>query len=172
MPLTKKQKISLVDESVQRLKENETAVFAGFNGVLVEDFKKLKRDLKKVGADLKVVKKRLINISLKNSGIDFDAMTTKFQMAAIFAKGDLTSVAATINKFAKDIKKSKKGEFEVLGAYDMKGKRLVDAKEFNLVATLPSREVLLAQIAMMLTMPIKKVMFGLTELSKKQTIKN
>jgi len=167
MPLTKKQKTSLVDESVKRLKENETAVFVGFNGVLVEDFKKLKRDLKKVGADLKVVKKRLINISLKNSGINFDAMTAKSQMAAIFAKGDLTSVAAIINKFAKDLKKSKKGEFEVLGAYDMKENRLVDAKEFNLVATLPSREVLLAQIAMMLTMPIKKVMFGLTELSKK-----
>jgi ribosomal protein L10 len=94
-------------------------------------------------------------------------MTAKSQMAAIFAKGDLTSVAAVINKFAKDIKKSKKGEFEVLGSYDMKGKRLVDAKEFNLVATLPSREVLLSQIAMMLTLPIKKVMIGLTELSKK-----
>jgi ribosomal protein L10 len=166
MPLTKKQKTSLVDESVKRLKESETAVFMGFNGVLVEDFKRLKRDLKKVGADLKVVKKRLINISLKNSGIDFDAMTAKSQMAAVFAKGDLTSVAAIINKFAKDIKKSKKGEFEILGAYDMKEKRLIDTKEFNLVATLPSREVLLAQIAMMLTMPIKKIMIGLNERAK------
>ena len=167
MSLTKKQKISLVDESVKRLKENETAVFVGFNGVSVEDFKKLKRELKKVGADLKVVKKRLLNISLKNSGINFDTMTAKSQIAAVFAKGDLTSVASIINKFAKVIKKSKKGEFEVLGAYDMKENRMVDAKEFNLVATLPSREVLLSQIAMMLTMPIKKIMFGLTELSKK-----
>jgi len=166
MSLTKKQKISLVDESVKKLKENETAVFAGFNGVLVEDFKKLKRDLKKVGADLKVVKKRLLNISLKNSGINFDAMTAKSQMTAIFAKGDLTSVAAIINKFAKAIKKSKNGEFEVLGAYDTKENRLVDAKEFNIVATLPSREVLLSQIAMMLTMPIKKIMIGLNERAK------
>jgi len=116
MSLTKKQKISLVDESAKRLKENETAVFVGFSGVLVEDFKKLKRELKKVGADLKVVKKRLINISLKNSGINFDAMVAKSQMAAIFAKGDLASVAVIINKFAKVIKKSKKGEFEALGA--------------------------------------------------------
>ena len=169
MSLTKKQKISLVDESAKKLKENETAVFVSFNGVLVEDFKKLKRDLKKVTADLKVVKKRLLNISLKNSGINFDAMTAKSQMAAVFAKGDLSSVAAIINKFAKAIKKSKKGEFEVLGAYDMKENRLVDAKEFNLVATLPSREVLLSQIAMMLTMPIKKIMIGLNERAKQVT---
>lgn len=169
MSLTKKQKISLVDEGAKRLKENETAVFIGFNGVSVEDFKRLKRDLKKAGADLKVVKKRLINISFKNSGINFDAMAVKSQMAAVFAKGDLTSVAAIINKFAKDIKKSKKGEFEVLGAYDLKENRLVDVKEFNLVATLPSREVLLAQIAMMLTMPMKKLMFGLNERAKQVT---
>jgi len=167
MSLTKKQKISLVDESVKRLKENETAVFVGFNGVLVEDFKKLKRELKKAGADLKVVKKRLLNISLKNSGIDFDAMSGKSQIVAVFAKGELTSVATIINKFAKVIKKTKKGEFDVLGAYDMKEKRVVDAKEFNLVATLPSREVSLSQIAMMLTMPVKKIMIGLNELSKK-----
>ncbi|MHB9019713.1 MAG: uL10 family ribosomal protein, partial [Minisyncoccota bacterium] len=117
-------------------------------------------------ADLKVVKKRLLNISLKNSSINFDAMTAKSQIAAVFAKGDLTSVAAIINKFAKAIKKSKKGEFEVMGAYDMKEGRLIDAKEFNLVATLPSREVLLSQIAMMLTMPIKKIMIGLNERAK------
>jgi len=169
MSLTKKQKISLVDESVKKIKENETAVFISFNGVLVEDFKKLKRELKKSGAELKVVKKRLMNISLKNSGINFDAMTAKSQMAAVFAKGDLTSVASIINKFAKEIKKSKKGEFDILGAYDMKESRLVDAKEFGLVATLPSREVLLAQIAMMLTMPIKKIMIGLNERAKQVT---
>ena len=167
MPLTKKQKTSLVDEGAKKLKESLTAVFAGFNGVTVEDFKRLKRELKKAGADFKVVKKRLLNISLKNSGIQFDAMSAKSQLGAVFAKGDLSSVAAVINKFAKELKKSKKGEFEVMGAYDMKENRLVDAKEFNIVATLPSREVLLAQIAMMLTMPMKQIMMILSEKAKK-----
>lgn len=166
MPLTKKQKVFLVDESVKKLKESSIAIFVEFNGVLVENFKKLKRELKKAGADFKVVKKRLLNISLKNIGISFDTMSVKSQMGTVFAKGDLTSVAAVINKFAKDIKKFKKGEFEVMGAYNMKENRLVDAKEFNLVATLPSKEVLLAQIAMMFTMPMKKLMFGLNEKSK------
>jgi len=54
-----------------------------------------------------------------------------------------------------------------MGAYDMKENRLVDAKEFNIVATLPSREVLLAQIAMMLTMPMKQIMMILSEKAKK-----
>jgi len=51
----------------------------------------------------------------------------------------------------------------------MKENRMVDAKEFNLVAALPSREILLSQIAMMLTMPIKKLMLGLNERAKQVT---
>jgi ribosomal protein L10 len=42
----------------------------------------------------------------------------------------------------------------------------VDANEFKAIATLPSREVLLAQIAMMLTMPLKQMMMVLNERAK------
>ena len=167
MSLTKKQKISLVDAGEKILKENTTSVFVGFNGVSVEDLKSFRKELKEVGVDFKVVKKRLLNISLKKSGIQFDTMIGKLQTGIIYTTKDMPSVAAIINKFAKKIKKAKKGEFGVIGAYDTNEARLVDVEEFNIIANLPSREVLLAQIAMMLTIPIKKVMFGLSERAKK-----
>ena len=166
MPLTKKQKISLVDESSKKLKESSTAIIIGFTGVLVESLKKLRRDLKKNEADFKVIKKRLLNIALKNSGLDFNTMSSKLQIGAVFAKNDLNSVAPIISKFSKELKKAKQGSFEVMGAFNISDKVFVDAAEFNFIASLPSREVLLAQIAMMLTMPIKKVMFGLNERAK------
>ena len=133
----------------------------------MEDFKKLRRELKKAGAELKVLKKRLLNIALKNSGVNFDPMAAKTQLGTIFAKGDLTSVAGLIHKFAKDLTRAKKGEFAVIAAYDLAEKRLVDANEFKAIATLPPREVLLAQVAMMLTMPLKQLMMVLNEKSKK-----
>ena len=167
MSLTKKQKISLVDVGEKILKDNTTAVFIGFNGISVEDLKSFRIDLKKEEADFKVVKKRLLNISLKKSGIQFDAMVAKLQVGIIYTTKDLTSIAAIVNKFAKKIKKTKKGEFGVIGACNIKENRLVNVEEFNIIATLPSREALLAQIAMMLTMPIKKIMFGLNETAKK-----
>lgn len=167
MALTKQQKGVLIDQATKGMKDSKAAVFTEFKGVSMEDFKKLRRELKKVNADMKVVKKRLLNIALKNVGVEFNTMTMKDQMAAVFSKNDLASLAPIVHKFVKDIVKSKKGTFSVLAAYDASDKRVVDANEFKAIATLPSREVLLAQIAMMLTMPLKQMMMTLNERAKK-----
>lgn len=167
MALTKKQKGVLIDQATKGMSESKAAVFTEFKGVSMEDFKKLRRELKKVNADMKVVKKRLLNIALKNVGVEFNTMAMKDQMAAVFSKNDLASLAPIVHKFVKDIVKSKKGTFSVLAAYDASDKRVVDANEFKAIATLPSREVLLAQIAMMLTMPLKQMMMTLNERAKK-----
>lgn len=167
MALTKQQKGVLIDQATKGMKDSKAAVFTEFKGVSMEDFKKLRRELKKVNADMKVVKKRLLNIALKNVGVEFNTMTMKDQMAAVFSKNDLASLAPIVHKFVKDIVKSKKGTFSVLAAYDAADKRVVDANEFKAIATLPSREVLLAQIAMMLTMPLKQMMMTLNERAKK-----
>src|SRR3990167_5625676 len=129
MALTKKQKKEIIDQGGKKLQESRVLVFSEYSGVSTENFKKLLRELKKVNADFKVLKKRLLNIVLKNAGAGFDPMTAKAQLGTVFANGDLTSVAAIIHKFSKDIVKSKKGSFAVLGAYDLSEKMLVDAKE-------------------------------------------
>lgn len=167
MPLTKQQKQGLVEEASKKLGKSRAAVFADFNGVSVEDFKKLRKSLKEAGADLKVYKKRLLNIALKNSGVEFDPLAAKNQLGTVFSKEELPAIAGLIHKFAKGLTKAQKGEFSVMGAYDLGEKRLVDANEFTAIATLPSREVLLAQIAMMLTMPLKQFMMVLNEKAKK-----
>ena len=168
--LTKSQKSAVIEVGAQRLKESETLVFAEFNGVSVENFKKLRRELKKLGADFKIVKKRLVNLILKNAGIDmFDVRASKNQLGTIFAKGDLSSIAGAVHKFSKEITKGKKGAFGVSGAYSFGEKRFVDPIEFKAIATLPSREVLLAQIAMMLTVPLKQIITIINEKSKQVT---
>ncbi len=166
MALTKKQKGELIDQGGKSASQSKAMVFAEFKGVSVEQFKHLRRELKKVGADMQVLKKRLLNIVLKNAGVNFDATTMKNQMGTIFSQGELSGIASTIHKFSKGLIKEKKGEFTVLSAYDTNEKRLVDANEFKAIATLPSREVLLAQIAMMLTMPLKQLMMVINEKSK------
>jgi len=167
MALTKKQKGVMIDEASKKLSESKAAVFAGFKGVTVEEFKKLRMELRKIGADAKVLKKRLLNIALKKAGVEFDSMSMKDQLSAVFSKGELSGVAGIVHKFAKDVAKGKKGSYEVLGAYDSVEKRFVDSQEFKVIATLPSREVLLAQIAIMLTMPLKQLMLVINERSKK-----
>ena len=166
MALTKQQKNDSVKHGSEKVAESQSLIFAEFKGVTMEHFKALRRDLRKVGADLKIIKKRLLSIVLKNAGIPIDSIAMKNQLGTVFAKGDITSVAGILHKFSKQLIKEKKGEFTVLSAYDIPGKHLADAQEFKVIATLPSREILLAQIAMLLTMPVKKLLIALNERSK------
>lgn len=166
MSLTKEQKREQVALGSKKIKESKSLVFADFNKVSVESLKQLRRELKKQGADFKVLKKRLLKIAVKEAGLEFDPLQFKTQMGTIFIPQDLTSLASAIYKFSKEIEKNKKGEFKILGGIDMTEKKFIDANEIIAIAKLPSREVLLAQIAMMLTMPIKQIMQILNERSK------
>lgn len=166
MALTKTQKRTFIDDAAKRLNASKTVVFSEFSGVTVEELKRLRRELKKSDADIKVIKKRLFNIALENLGVSFDAMSTKSQLAAVFSKQELSAIAPLIHKFSKEVVKAKKGNFAVLAAYDANEKRIVDVNEFRAIAVLPPREVLLAQVAMMLTMPLKQLMMALNEIAK------
>ena len=170
MPMTKQRKITLVGEMQKKFTDSKATVFADFDKLSTSELNKLRRELKKAGAELKVVKKTLLDLVLKKTGVSFDPSLLKTQLSAIFASGDLMSIAGLVHKFVKDVAKSKVAKFGVLGAYNADEKRFVDSNEFKIIATLPSREVLLAQIAMMLTMPIKQLLMVLNERSK--TISN
>ncbi len=167
--LTKEQKKKQVELGQDLLKKSKTLVFADFTGVDTDSIRKLKLEVKKAGATFKVIKKRLLNISLKNSGIDFDPLQFTAQVGTFFIPEDLSSVAAPIYKFAKDLAKAKK-EFKVLGAYDLVAKAAVSAEEFTVVAKLPSREMLLAMVMGAITGPLRAFMYVLSELSKKTPV--
>jgi large subunit ribosomal protein L10 len=166
MALTKAQKVQQINLGVDKLKGSANLVFVDFNKVSVEDIKRLRKELKKQGADFKVLKKRILKIAFQKSGVDFDPLQFKAQLGTIFLPKDLSDFAAQIYKFSKELERAKKGEFKVLGSFDLSEKRFIDVNEFNTIAKLPSREVLLAQVVMMLTMPMKQLMQVLNERSK------
>ncbi len=167
MPLTKVQKTKQIDLGLEKIKSSQNLIFVDFNKVSVENIKRLRRQLKKLGGDLKVIKKRLLKLALQKAGLDFDPLQFKAQLATIFLPRDLSEFAPLIYKFSKELEKTRKGDFKILGGWNILEKKLVDSNEFNMIAKLPGREVLLAQIAMMLTMPLKQFMGILQERSKK-----
>lgn len=165
--LTKAQKKQHIDKSAELTKVSKTLVFADFTGVDTASVRRLKIEVKKAGAIFKVFKKRLLNITLKELGVAFDPMQFKGQIGTFFIPEDLSSVAATIHKFAKELAKSKKN-FIVLGAYDMANKQAVSVEEFTSIAKLPGREVLLSMVIGGVTGPLRAFMYLLGELAKKQ----
>ncbi len=165
--LTKDQKKEHVAASAKLIAGSKSLVFADFSGAPTKDIEKLKADLKKVGATYKVFKKRLLKIALKEAGVAVDSLDAKAPVVAMFAQGDMTSVAAPVFKFSKDLAK-RKINFKVLGAYDREANKPMTVAEFNIIARLPSREVLLAQLMSVMQGSTRKFLATLSEIAKKK----
>lgn len=160
---TKAQKVEQVKEAAELLKKSKLLVFADFTGLKVENLKKLRKILKAGNNVLSVVKKRLLRVVLKNEGIDFTPEQFETQAATIFSNQNLEEIAGPVYKFSKDSKDA----FKILGAYDLAAKKFIEATDVIFIGQLPSREVLLAQLAGLFTAPLKMFMFILSEKSKR-----
>lgn len=166
--LTKEQKKKQVAIGTEFLNKSKALVFADFTNVDTASINKLKAALKNLGANFKVIKKRLLNIVAKNAGLDFDPLQFEAQVGTVFSEGDLSLVAGAVYKFSKDLAKEKK-DFKILGAYDLVDKSYLDTAQFILIAKLPSREVLLTQVLGGIIGPFRAFMYLLLELNKKPT---
>lgn len=164
--LTKAKKKEHVELSGKKIKASKNVVFVDFSGVSTPDINALKTELRKVGGEYKVVKKRLLKIALKEAGIEFDPSSTKSAVATVYTPTDLTSVASPIYKFTKELAK-RKIDFKVLGAYDAEAKKVLTTAEFTVIAKLPNRETLLAMVIGAMTGPLRAFMYIASELSKR-----
>ena len=166
--LTKEQKKKHVELGQDLIKKSKTLVFADFTGVDTGSIQRIKTEVRKAGATFKVIKKRLLRLAFKNSGVDVDPLQFAAQVGTFFIPEDLSSVAAPIHKFAKELAKAKK-EFKVLGAYDLVNKVVIPVEEFTAIAKLPSRETLLAMVLGAFTGTLRAFMYLVQEISKKPT---
>ena len=164
--LTKEQKKKVIASSEELVAKSHNVLFADFTGVSTAHLKKMRALMRELDGSFSVIKKRLVRIALKNKGIDFDPTRFDAQAGMIAMPGEIYEPAAKIYALVKEMKKAKQN-LEILGGIDIKEKKEISAEEFVTIAKLPSREVLLTQLAFMLTMPIKKVMVALGEQAKK-----
>tara|TARA_Y100000310_G_scaffold338983_1_gene430205 strand:- start:2055 stop:2564 length:510 start_codon:yes stop_codon:yes gene_type:complete len=158
--LTKQQKKEQIAQGAELIKGSHSVLFVDFSGVPVTNLQSFRSLLREAGAKMAVIKKRLLKLSFQEAGVDYDPTQFDAQAAVIFVPDEIVSVAGSIHNFAKALAGEEK-ELNVLGGYDLKDKKIITLDEFNILAKLPTKEVLLAQVAIVFTMPIKKLMFAL-----------
>lgn len=127
------------------LKEAKSVGFTSNQKITVEEVTNLRRELLAQGGKFLIAKKTLIRIAFKNAlDLDLDIDTLPGQVALVVAKEDPVAPLGIANKFAKqkDWKKAEKMTF-VGGYFEEK---LVDAETITKIASLPSRETLLAKL--------------------------
>ncbi|HEX8974692.1 MAG TPA: 50S ribosomal protein L10 [Patescibacteria group bacterium] len=146
--LTKEQKRELVKELTEKIKESKSAVFVDYKGLKVKDTMDLKRKLRAAGVEYVVVRKTLIDIALKNAGIEgADIASMEGQVAISLSMQDEVAAAKIIDTFAKTNENVK-----MLGG--VLESKLLSGEEVKALAKVPSKEELLAKLVGTLNAPV------------------
>ena len=131
------------DEKIEMIKEKvgkaQVAIVTEYRGMTVEEITKLRRNLQKEDSDYMVTKNTLAKVASKGTQFEVLADALKGPVAIAFGFGDEVAPAKVVTKFIKDTKKG-----EILGAA-LDGKFL-NAKETQVLASLPSKEELYAKM--------------------------
>lgn len=163
MPVTRKQK----EEAVRKLKEKLGAsnfiVFLNFHGLSVAKGTALRRVLRKAGADYLVSKKTLLGVAAKDAGLELDKKTLEGEIGAVFAKGEDEALASS--KEVATFARKNKDMLKIIGGFWQK--IWIDANEIKRLAAIPAKEVLLTQLAFILSQPVASLARALQEVEKK-----
>jgi large subunit ribosomal protein L10 len=141
-------KARAVAEIAERL-GSSTVILTEYRGLTVGELAELRRTLAGGGAEYKVVKNTLATIAARRAGTEGIVSMLEGPTAAAFVSGDVAVVAKLLAEFAKRAPALviKGGLFEG---------RVLDASTARRLATLESREVMLAKLAGMLVTPVQQ----------------
>lgn len=156
MAVSKARKVEQLAQLEAHLKEAKSVGFTSNTKITVTEVTAIKRDLIPHNAIYLTAKKTLIRIAFKNVfGLDLDIDTLPGQVAMVIAKEDAITPLGVVNKYAsqKDWKKAQKLTF-VGGYFEEK---IVDADSIRKIASLPSREVLLAKLLGSMMAPLSSL---------------
>ena len=131
-------------ETLSKIKEDLDGVSAvwvvDYCGLTVKDIQALRVAIRESGASMKVYKNTLMHIALDEAGLPTLDDILEGPSAFVFAGADVAAAAKAVKTFAKTNK-----NLEIKGGL-MEGAQ-VSAAQVEAIASLPSREELLAQIA-------------------------
>lgn len=150
MPKNKLQKQEIFRNLKEKISKSKSVVFAGFNALGVKDNESLRDQLRQEKSEYYVAKKTLMNLALKENGMDINVKDFDGKVAAIFSYEDEVAPAKIIGNFRKD--KEKEGKLFFLGGI-LEGK-LLSKQQVEVLAALPSKQELYAKMVGSLNAPV------------------
>jgi len=148
MAITKEQKKTIVKDLADKFSKSKIAIFTGFQGLKVTESEKLRSGLGKENIDYQVTKKTLIKTGLEKSDLkDIELPKLEGSVAAAFGYNDEATPAKLINDFSKINKR-----LTILGG--LMNSRFISAAQIKILAELPGREQLLAQVVSTIQAPV------------------
>lgn len=157
--ITKEQKKKVVEELKDKVARQKAMVFVDFTGLKVKELSLLRKKLKAGQGELKVAKKTLMSLALKDYNPEVSDILKEMprEIALVFGYQDEMSPAKTLWQFSKD-----NLNLKILGSIleSQKNAFLTDLETIEL-AKLPGREELLARLVGSIQAPISNFVYAL-----------
>jgi large subunit ribosomal protein L10 len=153
--LNRQEKAAVVDEVSALVGKAQSIVVAEYRGLTVESVTKLRREARKQGVQLRVLKNTLVRRAV--NGTSFSGLSDKLVGPLVYGfSSDPVSAAKVLSAFAKDNDKLvvKAGALPNF---------VMDGVGVKALATMPSREELLATLMATMNAPIGKFVRTLNE---------
>jgi len=142
------EKATAIDELREKLGTARSAVLTDFRGLSVAEITELRTLCRKSAVEYKVVKNTLAKIAIKDTELQGLAACLEGPTAVAFSREDPMAPSRVLTTWGKS-----RPTFAIKGGV-VEG-RVVSPEEIKALATLPPREVLLAQVAGAFNAPIQ-----------------
>jgi large subunit ribosomal protein L10 len=148
------EKVAVVTEVREKLSAAEAALVTEYRGLSVAALKSLRAQLLESGGELKIYKNTLVRIAARELGLEVDELLTgPTAITFVGAKadgtpGDAVGVAKALKKYS-----TENDKLVIRGG--VLGSKTLTAADVSALSSMPPREVLLAQLAGVLSAPMR-----------------
>ncbi len=150
----------IVEEIKGYVTDAKAAVLVDYRGLTVAEDTELRKALRQAGVVYKVYKNTMLNFAFKGTEYEALAKDLNGPTAVAFGLQDATAPARVLNDLAKKMPKLEFKAGVVEGTY-------YDQKGIQVIATIPSREVLISKLLGSLQSPIANLARVLKQIAEK-----
>ncbi len=144
------EKVAVVDEVREHFGSADAVILTEYRGLKVKDLAGLRRTLRTSGGEYKIYKNTLVGLAAREVGLEDLVSMLHGPTGVTFVKGDAAAVAKALRDY------SRTNPLLVIKG-GVLGDKVIDARETTALAELPSREVLLAQLAGAMAAPMQQM---------------
>ncbi len=149
------EKVAVVDELKQKFADTDGTILTEYRGLDVAAMAELRNALRQAGGEYKIYKNTLVRIAARDAGLEIEDLLVGPTALAFVGErpdgsdGDVAAVAKTLREFAKT------NQMLVIKG-GVLGNKPLNSDNIKALAALPSRDVLLAQLAGTFQAPMTK----------------
>jgi large subunit ribosomal protein L10 len=159
-PVKRAEKENIVEELKEKFERSDVAVLTRFVGLKVPEINQLRDECKKIAVDYHVVKNTLVRRAMQGTAVARLEDRIEGPIAIALAQKDIVPVAKLLVDYVKT--------HPPLRIHaGLVQERVLDGKAVEQIATLPSREELLAKLLFLMNAPLIQLMNVMTGVQSK-----